>query len=339
MNDSKNPGISFERLVGSLLYGLSELGSLYTVEHNQIIEGPDGGRQFDLVIKSQLAGISFTTIVECKDKRRKSSVEEIDALESKKKDIAADKAVLVSQNGFSKTAKRKADRVRITLLTVEDPVETILGQCIEMPVYIRELNISGWKTEMRVVENKNNSKITAQSLLFINGKSLTVEFEKEMMAGNIPIILSKPECRWCPSSFGEDLWIVGTDGEKIQISNLSITFGILPRYYLGYLNDFRSRIALENHTDKSSHVFVDIRELFSYQTVLRSVEKDQIPELISPHPFNVVRFPVGMQTIKFGTHDGEREPMLSGSGKLLWGGEGSTAAYLMGKDSERKLQE
>ena len=80
------------------------------------IEGPDGERDCDVGVYPASASPRFVYI-ECKDWKRPVGIEVVDALESKRKDVNADIAILCSNSGFSADALRKAARVGIPALS------------------------------------------------------------------------------------------------------------------------------------------------------------------------------------------------------------------------------
>ena len=110
-------GTGFEKLAATIFQNLRNDASYETVEHNVTLTGADGPRQIDVLIRGKVGPIDVMTIVECKDHAGIVTVADVDALHSKMQDVRAHKAVLVARKGFSRTAKKKADRLGITLCT------------------------------------------------------------------------------------------------------------------------------------------------------------------------------------------------------------------------------
>lgn len=76
-------------------------------------EGPDGLRDMDVSVVGAIDGKRQFVLIECKDWTRPIGIGVIDALESKRRDLQADLAILYSNSGFTRQALRKAQRVGI----------------------------------------------------------------------------------------------------------------------------------------------------------------------------------------------------------------------------------
>ena len=122
---TKNDGKSFEGLTKHVFEILTANEELTSVEENVKLDGADGPRQIDVLVRSKVAGIDICTIVECRDYAKRLDITHLDALHSKMHDVNADKAVLVSRLGFSKKATNKAKRVGITLCTLNEATSSL----------------------------------------------------------------------------------------------------------------------------------------------------------------------------------------------------------------------
>jgi hypothetical protein len=80
-------------------------------------------REVDILVEYRYAHHDFNMAIECRDRSRKDSVEWIDGLIGKSKSLAVNKVVAVSKEGFSKTAKNKAEAHNIDTLTLEEAIE------------------------------------------------------------------------------------------------------------------------------------------------------------------------------------------------------------------------
>ena len=58
------------------------------------------GRQFDVTVRFKFGLHNYLTVIECKDYSSKVSVEKVDAFVTKARDVNANKAVLISSQGF-----------------------------------------------------------------------------------------------------------------------------------------------------------------------------------------------------------------------------------------------
>ena len=91
------------------------------VERNKKIRDNCGiEREFDIYWEYELAGITYKTIIECKDYASPVSVEKIDALIGKIRDVPGLKPVFATTNGYQRGAEKKAAANRIDLLIVRE---------------------------------------------------------------------------------------------------------------------------------------------------------------------------------------------------------------------------
>lgn len=112
-------GSAYEDLVGAAMRAFDP-GA--TVETGHWVEGPDGRRELDVVIRGDVEGTPRVLLIECKDfdpaKTGKVGIEYVDALESKRRDLGVDGAFLSSNSGFTDGALKKAKRTGIGLISV-----------------------------------------------------------------------------------------------------------------------------------------------------------------------------------------------------------------------------
>ncbi len=95
------------------------------IERNKKIHDNCGNvREFDLYWEYELGGVTYKTIIECKDYASRVSVEKIDALIGKIKDIPDLKPVLATKVGYQMGAESKAKHNKIELLIVREQNDT-----------------------------------------------------------------------------------------------------------------------------------------------------------------------------------------------------------------------
>lgn len=109
----ENKWKNFEHLVAAI-HKAADQGA--NVRWNEKING----RQFDVVIRFKKGMYDYVTIVECKDYKKPVSVEKIDALVTKARDVGANNVIMASSSGFQSGAKETAKRHSITLLNISD---------------------------------------------------------------------------------------------------------------------------------------------------------------------------------------------------------------------------
>ena len=122
MSDGKDYEIFVQNLQQALLDS-EELTSQENIEikRNKKITDKCGiEREFDLYWEYELAGITYKTVIECKDYAVPVSVEKIDALIGKIHDIPDLKPVFATKTGYQSGAGTKARSNKIDLLIVRE---------------------------------------------------------------------------------------------------------------------------------------------------------------------------------------------------------------------------
>lgn len=121
-----NDGKQYELFVASLQQALLNAENVTTqkniaVETNKkILDNCGIERQFDIYWEYELGGLTYKTVIECKDYNSFITVEKIDALIGKVKDIPDLKAVFATKTGYQSGAKTKADQNKIDLLVIRE---------------------------------------------------------------------------------------------------------------------------------------------------------------------------------------------------------------------------
>ncbi len=119
-------GSEYEKFVQKLQQALLNSESLskqhnIIVERNKkIIDNAGIKREFDLYWEYELAGITYKTIIECKDYSSKISIEKIDALMGKIHDLPDIKPLFATKIGYQSGAETKAKQNKIDLLIVRE---------------------------------------------------------------------------------------------------------------------------------------------------------------------------------------------------------------------------
>jgi hypothetical protein len=145
---AKNTGKEYELFVAKLQQALLNAETITTQKNIQveidkkITDNCGIERQFDIYWEYELGGITYKTVIECKDYNSNISVEKIDALIGKIRDIPDLKAVFATKKGYQSGAKTKAEQNKIDLLivreqndsdwTAEDGTPLIKKICINM---------------------------------------------------------------------------------------------------------------------------------------------------------------------------------------------------------------
>lgn len=121
-----NNGKEYELFVARLQQALLHADqittqSTVTVERNKkIVDNCGIEREFDIFWEYELGGLTYKTVIECKDYSSPITVEKIDALVGKIRDIPDLKAVFATKTGYQSGALTKAKQNRIELLVVRE---------------------------------------------------------------------------------------------------------------------------------------------------------------------------------------------------------------------------
>jgi hypothetical protein len=128
------------------------------IKIGQWIEGPDGNREVDVEVRGKIDGEPHFILIECKDWKRPVDIQEIDKLDSKRRDLAADAAMIYSNSGFTKKALRKAERLGIDAVSAIAAGNQLVRPVIERELVAKALSVD--TIQMAVYPNReSNSKI------------------------------------------------------------------------------------------------------------------------------------------------------------------------------------
>lgn len=172
-------GSEYEQFVQKLQQALLDSEQFFqlhniVVERNKkLIDNAGIEREFDLYWEYELAGITYKTIIECKDYTSKVSIDKIDALVGKINDLPDIKPIFATKIGYQSGAETKAKQHKIELLIV------------------REQNDDDWVDE----EGNHLIKMIEINVHILSPVQITKFqpfIDKEWMETNTSLDLSKP---------------------------------------------------------------------------------------------------------------------------------------------------
>jgi|SRR5881397_627395 len=105
------------------------------------VEGPDGKREVDVEVRTK---DEVFLLIECKDWNKPVDIQEVDKLDSKSKDLAADRVILFSNSGFSRRALRKANRLGIKAASVLASSEALIKVTLVREFVAKALSVDSW---------------------------------------------------------------------------------------------------------------------------------------------------------------------------------------------------
>lgn len=201
-----NNGRNYETFVANLQQALLDAENItnqtnVTIELNKkIVDNCGIAREFDLYWEYAFGGLTYKTIIECKDYNSNISLEKIDALIGKTRDMPDLRAVFATKKGYQSGAKKKAEQNKIDLLI------------------IREQNNSDWQ------DKNGNSLIKIINIaMHVNMPAQITKFEPRINAdwlkANTDIDMSKSLTM---SGLNNEIFIEDiTKNEKYSLLNLS----------------------------------------------------------------------------------------------------------------------
>jgi len=134
-------GIEYQELVALVAKALDPKAD---VQVGHWIEGPDGAREVDVAVRGTVEGVPHFVHIECKDWKRPVDIQAIDSLDSKRRDLSADAAMLFSNSGFTKKALRKAERVGIDVISAIAAGNHIIRPMIERELVAKRLSVESF---------------------------------------------------------------------------------------------------------------------------------------------------------------------------------------------------
>ncbi|MCH8342390.1 MAG: restriction endonuclease [Planctomycetes bacterium] len=158
----------FERVVAAIHHAETEGAQ---VAWNDFING----RQFDVTIRFEYGLHKYLSVIECKDERRKISIDEVEAFVTKAADVLANKAIMVSSSGFQSGCRDVARRHAVTLLTlkeVEDLPPELLSEQLIQAVNIYDIRVEAPEgSEVRLPEDKGQLPYLLRKGVASDGKT------------------------------------------------------------------------------------------------------------------------------------------------------------------------
>nr|WP_300311054.1 restriction endonuclease [Halomonas sp.] len=119
-------GKAYEEFVGQIheallnAEGITAQKNIQIERNKKLVDNCGVAREFDLYWEYELAGVIYKTVIECKDYQSTVSVEKIDALIGKIRDLPDLRALFATKRGYQSGAIKKAKQNRIDLLVVRE---------------------------------------------------------------------------------------------------------------------------------------------------------------------------------------------------------------------------
>ena len=135
-------GDEYQEIVGAVAQALDPGAS---VKVGQWIEGPDGKRDLDAEVRGTVDGSPSFVLIECKDWAKPVGIGVVDALDSKRRDLNTDRAIIYSNSGFTAPALRKATRVGIETASALKAGDQRIKVMIERSIVAKRLSVNSMR--------------------------------------------------------------------------------------------------------------------------------------------------------------------------------------------------
>lgn len=126
-----------------------------TVTRNEyIVDRLGNRREFDIVIRGEVSGISILGVIECKDWNKKIGTPQVEAFIQKARNVNANILAMVSRRGFTIQALRLAihEGVGVYSLLPDNPIdEDETGFTVEIPAFATAWCWTAFRCELHLV--------------------------------------------------------------------------------------------------------------------------------------------------------------------------------------------
>ncbi|GHD47047.1 Restriction endonuclease [Marinobacter persicus] len=275
----RNDGKAYEEFVGLLHRALlnaeaiTEQKNIEIQRNKKIVDSCGVEREFDIYWEYELAGITYKTVVECKDYNSSISLEKIDALIGKIRDIPDLKPVFATKKGYQSGARSKAEYNKIDLLVVREqndsdwldadgtPLirEIHINMTIQMPAHITDfqplLDVDWAKKSLGV---SLSSKITISGLnneILIENEDKGEKYSLRKLAGRLAPLGGKEYGDFKKEERFNLGWISGPDF-RYKIKGYNVSYTLSQPYTEPMIIDFSKELVgvieyLQKGTKKS----------------------------------------------------------------------------------------
>ena len=266
-------GKPFERLVFRVYEHLCRDDSGAQVEMDVQLDSPDGPRQFDVVVRSQVAGHDILTVVECRDYPRKNiDVTHVDGFHSKMRSVNASKGVLVASKGFSGGAQKKAARLGITLCTAHDLHTGLNNVGRAVPVTLTKVS--------RILVNPKfylEAGVTYLRQAYIDGVPIIRAIAQAIRSGQLPLHPLNSVRVWGLPP--ESSCYMETSGKERILAQGDVCFELQGEYYFGHLSDLPGTYGLADISKGTESIFFSADDILAYEkTLKRYTSLHEVPQ-------------------------------------------------------------
>ncbi|MGE0201339.1 MAG: hypothetical protein AB7P76_10270 [Candidatus Melainabacteria bacterium] len=158
-------GKEFELLVSRIERSLSPLGAVITTPDKIPDKVANIDREVDASIRYTVGSTPLLITIECRDRTSVQDITWLEQIKSKKESIGAHQTIVVSKEGFSRSAIEYANHHAIALRQIEEVTdEFILNILNDLELFIQKIDydfsrfkLIYWTTNHQLISNEFNS--------------------------------------------------------------------------------------------------------------------------------------------------------------------------------------
>jgi hypothetical protein len=216
----EKPGKELQDLVAlieSLLDDTAEVKS-----PDKLLDKTSGiAREVDVSILGTIASQQILVIAGCRDHKRRVNIQYVEQVKTKRDDVGADRAMIVSRSGFTKAAHAKAKNHNIALMTLE---EAMNPSWFDTPIFhVAHAVVEIERFQMQVTPADANAAdpkaISSDTILYKADGSPFLSLVDFMKTLSFPVydgvpVNQRPISLPCEVQLSEALWI--KDGSSLR---------------------------------------------------------------------------------------------------------------------------
>lgn len=151
----------FEKRIHEIHQQLAPEGA--TITYDDKIMGSDSGteRQVEITIRYRLAGYDMLLIIDCKDYAEPVDVVDMGSFKSLAQDVRANKAVMITTNGFTPAAVQIARSTGIETRTYLETDNSEWRSEVSIPMLISGIKIEAWKVTFSAVPGQLSESLNS----------------------------------------------------------------------------------------------------------------------------------------------------------------------------------
>ncbi|MBI5636358.1 MAG: restriction endonuclease [Nitrospinae bacterium] len=251
------------------------------VTHNHRLIGrlSKTSRQIDVSIIGNVSGHEIFIAVECKNQKSKVDINQVGAFYAMMQDVGAHRGVMISNSGFSKSAKNYAKYRGIDPCMIHDAHSKNWKLLLQVPLILEEilpsLNVS------YTVYLEKDIPVPQGKALIVSGEDLRDRFARDWNQGAIQF--DQEEQSYNPNY--EDPFVVLQNDIKREIKDLKINVVLKRTYYFGYVDNLPNTKAIKNELTGVTQVLLSEADLASMkkEEMLLLKDGEHLPHQAKTH--------------------------------------------------------